>query len=464
MFASKKSILFIEKAKITVSLVEVSKKSKRISSQEIPWTPETLEQTLSNIKKITGNSVRILLSDEFVYVTSVIIPSDSISEKDDVKEKIQKLIPEDLNSVFWDFKEVLILKKNKDKELKAIQVICPVKSFFEQLCFALVKNGFEVEAIEPMSYTLAHLTKQSGRTVLVAYINDPSLLLIQEAGLVVATQLLGNVVTQKDVGTLIAHVKKKFSVIPNVVVVTGKTDSVTLKDFESPDRKVEIVSLDPVVGLAQKDDVSGKDEHTLNIDFIKVHDFYKNQKQSNTEVQTDSKDEGASSPPPQISNDELPKTPAKKSYLFMLLLLFIVIGVSIGGFFMLKTYFPAAGVQKKVVPSITPTITEVVSEASDSAEIDLSQYSIEILNGSGTPGVAGELEGVLEDAGYNVTTTGNADSYDFKKTQVNYKASVSSEFKKALDKSLKSIYADIVEEELDSSSEVDVQIIVGTNE
>lgn len=49
------------------------------------------------------------------------------------------------------------------------------------------------------------------------------------------------------------------------------------------------------------------------------------------------------------------------------------------------------------------------------------QYVLEVLNGSGISGVAGEAADFLQDEGFNVSSIGNADNFDYEKTIIKYK-------------------------------------------
>lgn len=76
-------------------------------------------------------------------------------------------------------------------------------------------------------------------------------------------------------------------------------------------------------------------------------------------------------------------------------------------------------------PKSTPTPTEMPAtptpEASPTPELDRSELSLEVLNGSGAPGVAGGAQDYLESLGYENIEVGNADSYDYDQTELSIK-------------------------------------------
>ncbi|HEX2073400.1 MAG TPA: LCP family protein, partial [Geodermatophilus sp.] len=69
---------------------------------------------------------------------------------------------------------------------------------------------------------------------------------------------------------------------------------------------------------------------------------------------------------------------------------------------------------------------EPEEEAAPTAEapqtVAPAEVTVEVYNGSGTPGLAAQAAGELEAAGFPVTSTGNADSSDYTTTEVRYAA------------------------------------------
>jgi len=109
----------------------------------------------------------------------------------------------------------------------------------------------------------------------------------------------------------------------------------------------------------------------------------------------------------------------------------------------------------RVPPSPTP-------QASPTPDLDRSDLSIEVLNGSGEPGVAGDAEELLEDLGYELIETGNADSYDYDQIQVSVKES-NKDYLQLLLNDLKDEYSISSESAfLEEDYEYDAQVIIGT--
>lgn len=97
----------------------------------------------------------------------------------------------------------------------------------------------------------------------------------------------------------------------------------------------------------------------------------------------------------------------------------------------------------------------------DSSGLDRSKLSVIVQNGSGTEGVAGKAAGILKEFGYNVSSTGNADNYNYQGVTIKVKKE-KSEFLNLLKKDLsKSYKIASASSDLPSSSPSDALIIIG---
>lgn len=102
----------------------------------------------------------------------------------------------------------------------------------------------------------------------------------------------------------------------------------------------------------------------------------------------------------------------------------------------------------------TPTPTEVPEE------VENSEIKIQVLNGSGIKGDAGDLQDELELLDYQDIEIGNASNQDNTKTTVSYSTSLSEKVKGEITKKLESLYDEVVVE-TKSMDEFDVMIITG---
>jgi len=103
----------------------------------------------------------------------------------------------------------------------------------------------------------------------------------------------------------------------------------------------------------------------------------------------------------------------------------LVIGlVAGGGVWLLSGGSGEVGLKR---PKVSPTPTQVPAtptpEASPTPELSRADLSLEVLNGVGAPGAAGDGQDYLEGLGYENIEVGNAGSYDYDQTEVSIKES-----------------------------------------
>jgi hypothetical protein len=112
-------------------------------------------------------------------------------------------------------------------------------------------------------------------------------------------------------------------------------------------------------------------------------------------------------------------------------------------------------------PTPTPVISPEPTRTPEK-KTDLSAFSIQILNGSGISGKAAKLKTLLEDAGFTVSSTGNADLNDYTKTQVRAKKNVGEDYLKKLEATLKKEYVLSSSPGLPPTGSADVIVIIGS--
>ncbi|OGM27435.1 hypothetical protein A3A76_03015 [Candidatus Woesebacteria bacterium RIFCSPLOWO2_01_FULL_39_23] len=171
--------------------------------------------------------------------------------------------------------------------------------------------------------------------------------------------------------------------------------------------------------------------------------------------------------------DETNKTPEKKEgksffKIFLIILLVLsLLAIITGGFlYYQKNMTKKTGDEGDTEPTSTPTITitpTTTPGATESGEVKFSDYSIQILNGSGIPGEAGKVKDLLASAKFKKTDTANADNYDYEDTEVKLKENTPSKVYDKIEELLKSTYSVAKSDtKVASSSSYDVIIIVGT--
>lgn len=485
MFLKPKVILYITKTHIAAIQVTLGKQPREKQIAVIEWTSESLTAKLAALKKNIKSNVRLLLDEDLAYVITVSQSLTGQNKREFIQEKAQELIPEDLNETIWDFKEVLALPSSKkETPTKIVQVIAVVESFYKQLQNALQKSGLKIEAAEPLSYALSQTTKHSDIPLIIAYSTHKPLLILSVKGVVIATQRLSVELTPQKIQEFYELAKQKYSITPQKIVFCGKVEGIDLKSYVSDTLKGEIRKISPYITLALKKDLKGTDENVLNLEFLTVitsseKNIIHNKKTkpdldtaqpeglNTTDLKEDTTKPDLSSDLQNVSptQEGEPNTQADKSILYIIALgicTMLVVGL-VAFFIMTSMNSNGNNTEKNTAPKENPLPKTTSESASESAEIKLDEYSIIILNGSGTAGVATKLSTILKDKGFLVEKTGNATRFDYSQTEIAYKNNVPQDFKTALDKTVQELYDNTVERKLQDSEEADVQIIISTN-
>lgn len=112
-------------------------------------------------------------------------------------------------------------------------------------------------------------------------------------------------------------------------------------------------------------------------------------------------------------------------------------------------------------PTASPTPKSTTSSIDKTTKLDRKDMSVIVQNGSGEKGVAGKAADILKNLGYNVTSTGNADNFNYSDVTIQVK-STKSDYLPVLKKDLSSDYTiGSSTSDLSSSSSADAVVIVG---
>lgn len=242
--------------------------------------------------------------------------------------------------------------------------------------------------------------------------------------------------------------EKKKAPRVKVEVVTEETPEKTEDSEQTQNEKVEETS-----EATQKTSASQSPE-TKVAEKVDV-------KKEETETSDTKENEKETSPKSSPKRDKIP---------FWILFFAFLVGLSlgaglVGGIFYYKTNVEEA--LSEVEPTNAPSSEIPEDEATTNSEkdkteeLDLSEYSISILNGSGIAGEAGKVENLLSTAGFTKTTAGNAKSYDYKATEVSLGEKVPDEVYDEIIDSL-SVYEVEKSGPLESTNKYDVVITVGS--
>ncbi len=141
----------------------------------------------------------------------------------------------------------------------------------------------------------------------------------------------------------------------------------------------------------------------------------------------------------------------------IVIILIVIIAAVIGGFFALKQAKKPEMKKEVVVEKKEPTPTE-------KPKIDKKTVKIQVSNGTGTPGQAGEAVDALKKAGYNADNikTGNAKDFENTVTTVTAKAGFEDVATDVSD-SLKATFTEVKinSTKLDDKGDFDITVVTG---
>ncbi|MEK7497457.1 MAG: LytR C-terminal domain-containing protein [Patescibacteria group bacterium] len=153
-----------------------------------------------------------------------------------------------------------------------------------------------------------------------------------------------------------------------------------------------------------------------------------------------------------------------KLFIFVAIITALVVAALAGGI-----YVYLNGINNLNNPAPSPTATPIVEEtsvpsptASSAAEVKLSTYKVQILNGSGKIGEANKAKALLEKAGFEIKSTANAATFDFTDTIIESKSTVSETAVAAAKEALSKTYSVEIGDALPASSAYDIVITVGS--
>lgn len=183
------------------------------------------------------------------------------------------------------------------------------------------------------------------------------------------------------------------------------------------------------------------------------------------ERESDSDKSESEKPRPAIE-DYRPSAPLvvekKRSFIWTFLLL-VLVGFLVGIGFLVYQEGRKQG-QRDALANVTPTPATAPATPTPTVAVSLTDYIIEVLNGSGTSGAAGRAQDELTEAGFTVDSVGNADNSDYEETVIRAKNSVPEDYIEDLTAALRREGYAVADEpeELPATEDVDVIVIIGS--
>lgn len=151
------------------------------------------------------------------------------------------------------------------------------------------------------------------------------------------------------------------------------------------------------------------------------------------------------------------------------LIIFIILGILLiaGG----VIFFLSRRGNASVIESPSPSSffdqsqsspVESSSPLPSASPVSKASIKIQVLNGTGIPGEASFLQGLLNKAGYNNVTAGNSDTSGATITEITYGSSVSQAIQSDIETRLKLVYTSIDSNVSSSLTTSDIKIVTGT--
>lgn len=153
----------------------------------------------------------------------------------------------------------------------------------------------------------------------------------------------------------------------------------------------------------------------------------------------------------------------KKSFKWPLIYFILFLAGMVAGFVVFDQLSQRSGGNAPIRIGSNPSPTEEPSATPTKEPLDLLKYTIMLENGSGTAGVAADLQEQLEAADFNVEEIGNAENSNYEETVIQVKNGTNTEFLDALRSELEKTYTVAKDtEELPDSEEFDAVVIIGS--
>lgn len=247
----------------------------------------------------------------------------------------------------------------------------------------------------------------------------------------------------------------------------------------------------PLVGIALKRDVEGKDEETLNLKPIasSTPDEEEKPSEDDTLLTEEAKkikvDEIENVVDRNLENDiKIPKEDgSSKSKLIIVLVFLVTLGIVVGSILYLirsgrinstmlggiTSRFGAEKEDEMSTPDSEKSVEEELGEeqvetkapTQEPEVVDLAELSLQIQNGTGVAGEADFASDILLAEGFVLFDTANADSFDYLASEVRLKEGLTDTVFTTIERALNSDFTVEKGENLSEDSEFDVVIIIG---
>lgn len=365
------------------------------------WRPGNLTEVLKvNRQKINTSDVRIVLGNEVSYLCAFPQKKGEIFTREIVAEEIKNHLPIEIGTENFDWTMTL-----RGKEVWA-QAVAVEESLLEEISKAVMENGLKVNLMIPVGVLLGRVSADKKTPILIKWMGTENLT-------VLATQnLVDSVYTAVPDEQIANFAKSKWALETEPEVIQLSETNYNLSEW----------------AFAEKN--RGPDTEVLNLS------LFRNLKPNEEAVVEEKIDRW--------------QTPA-----LIIVIILIILG--------LIWFFGDWG--KMVVTSRTETVavgavteTPTPTVAIEQSELDLTKYTVQVLNSTDVNGVSAGIRDILTMAGWGKIDIGNAPPTT--KSLVRVKTGLSELIGEKIKNSL-SDYDLIEGESLPVDNQYDVVIVIG---
>ena len=269
MFSGKRDALFIGRGYMYSAVIQLYRDKVFISKEMESYTEETFPAVFEKISKTLRRRVRIVLADEFVYITRLTFPHGTEITRERVAQKAKEEIPEDLSSTKWDFQTLTFTKQGGVSDEVLVQVAVLERRFYEMLKSSLANKRLEIESVIPESYACAQFSVLGADPVILVQKNPGNILLIALCnGFVMLSDTIeGEIVTPSLIQQFIASVERTKDILVKKVIFSyfSEEDVLPQEELVASGYSVERGYYNPMVGTALQKKVRGRDDEVLNV-------------------------------------------------------------------------------------------------------------------------------------------------------------------------------------------------------
>ncbi len=457
------------------------------------WESRTLSQTLTKaLKKTSYTHAKIVLADNLSLVAPIFIPVSQKDPKEAILSHAKQVLAQPLERIGLDWKPIFEQDGHQIFQLFAVQ-----KTFLSLIGKAVQNAGLTVDSVEPLASVLAQQAPDPKvPTAIIWPDNQYHTLTIAYQHHVLAASVSQEADVYNALQALLSFTQQKFQLEVTTLVLPDVDTPLALKLqplvpalMPNPDlnpfttKKIKKDQIFPPASEGDNFAVTSKDlfdsDTQDETSQTKTTPPTTPDSQENLDIsakapklplRVTNQQKVEDSPDMEATNLETKSKPKTKFIIGLIMILVVLAGIVVGGILVYNNAMvdntspqPETNIQEQVNPPDQTPIPTVAPDASPAAELDKSEISIQVLNGSGVAGAAGGVEDILSGADFENISTGNADNYDYQETEISVKAGQTDLLQELRQLLAEDYTLGTTDQALEATSEYDAVIIVGQN-